>query len=102
YSSLMIAPLAGVKQVVYFSADALMGIGPEDGELLWRVPFKTNAKRHAATPIIFGDSVIVNSHTIGLICTRITREGAGLKAASAWEDRDLKINVSTPVLVDHF
>ncbi len=102
YSSLLIATLAGVKQVVYFSADALMGLDPGDGKLLWRVPLKTNAKRHAATPIIFGDSVIVNSHTFGLVCTRITKSGDGLKAAQAWENKEMKINVSTPVLVDHF
>ena len=102
YSSLMIATLAGVKQILYFSAQALMGIEPGDGKLLWRVPLKTDAKRHAATPVIFGDSVIVNSHTIGLVCTRITRDGAGIKAIPAWVDKELKINISTPVLVDHF
>jgi outer membrane protein assembly factor BamB len=102
YSSLMIATLAGVKQVVYFSADALMGIASDNGRLLWRVPLKTNAKRHAATPIIFGDSVIVNSHSIGLVCVRITKDGDGLKASPAWENKEMKINISTPVLVDHF
>jgi outer membrane protein assembly factor BamB len=102
YSSLMIATLAGVKQVVYFSADALMGIGADNGKLLWRVPLKTNAKRHAATPIVFGDSVIVNSHSIGLVSVRITKEGNDLKASPGWENKEMKINVSTPVLVDHF
>jgi len=102
YSSLLIATLAGVKQVVYFSGDALMGVAPGDGKLLWRVPLKTHAKRHAATPIIFGDSVIVNSHTIGLVCTRITKDGDALKASPGWADKDLKINISTPILVDHF
>jgi outer membrane protein assembly factor BamB len=102
YSSLMLATLAGVKQVVYFSADALMGIEAEHGTLLWRVALRTDAKRHAATPVIVGDTVIVNSQTIGLVCTRITKEGAGLKAAPAWVDKDLKINISTPVLADHF
>src|SRR5438477_3474882 len=87
YSSLMIATLAGVKQVVYFSADALMGIASSDGKLLWRVPLKTNAKRHAATPIIFGDSVIVNSHSIGLVCVKIKKEGDELKASTAWENK---------------
>ena len=100
YSSLMVGTLAGVRQVIYFSADALMGIKTEDGKLLWRVPLRTDAKRHAATPIIFGDSVIVNSHTIGLRCFKIVSEGGGLQATPAWANKDLKINISTPVLVD--
>jgi outer membrane protein assembly factor BamB len=99
YSSPMVGTLAGVRQAIYYSADALMGIKTDDGKLLWRVPLKTDAKRHAATPVIFGDSVIVNSQTIGLRCFNIAKEGDALKATPAWANRDLKINISTPVLV---
>jgi outer membrane protein assembly factor BamB len=102
YSSLMMATLAGARQVVYFSADALMGLSASDGKLLWRVPLHTDAKRHAATPVIFGDSVIVNSHTFGLQSFKIEKDGPGFKASRAWQNRDLKINISTPVLVDHY
>ena len=108
YSSFVTATLVGVPQVVAFTADALLGAALEDGKILWRVPLKTNAKRHAATPVIDGDNVIVNSHTIGLVAFRISEEIPGgassasprLKAIPAWENQDLKINLATPVLVD--
>jgi outer membrane protein assembly factor BamB len=102
YSSFMTATLAGVKQVVAFTADALLGADLETGKTLWRVPLKTNAKRHAASPVIFGDYVVVNSHTIGMRCYKITSEGSGLKATEAWAQKDLKINLATPVLVDGY
>jgi outer membrane protein assembly factor BamB len=102
YSSLMMATLAGVKQVVYYSADALMGIESSSGKLLWRVPLRTDAKRHAATPVIFDDSVVVNSQTIGLVCIKIARDGDALKATQSWANKQLKINISTPVLVNRF
>jgi outer membrane protein assembly factor BamB len=102
YSSLMVATLAGVRQVIYLSADALMGITLADGKLLWRVPLQTMAKRHAATPVIFGDSVIVNSHTFGLQSFKVTKAGEGLKAAQEWLNREMKINISTPVLVNGY
>jgi outer membrane protein assembly factor BamB len=102
YSSLMLATFGGVRQVIYFSADALMGIESDSGKLLWRVPLRTDAKRHAATPIIFGDSVIVNSQTIGLLSLKISKEGSDLKASQSWVNRQLKINISTPLLVDGF
>ncbi len=102
YSSLMVATLAGTRQVVAFTAEALMGVEPVAGKLLWRVPFRTNAKRHAATPVIFGDNVIVNSHTIGLVCLKITSENGGQTARHAWVNTDLKINLATPVLADHY
>jgi outer membrane protein assembly factor BamB len=100
YSSLVTATLAGVPQVVAFTADALLGAALEDGKILWRVPLKTNAKRHAATPVIDGDNVIVNSHTIGLVAFKISKDSGGLKASPAWANTDLKINLATPVLVD--
>jgi outer membrane protein assembly factor BamB len=102
YSSLMMATLAGVKQVVYYSADALMGIDSDSGKLLWRVPLRTDAKRHAATPIIFDDSIVVNSQTIGLMCFKISKDGNALTATQSWANKQLKINISTPVLVNHF
>ena len=33
-----------------FTADALEGVALEDGQLLWRIPLVTQAKRHAASP----------------------------------------------------
>ena len=100
YSSLMVATLAGVRQVVAFNADALVGADFESGKILWRVPLKTNAKRHAATPVIFGDHVVVNSHTFGVACFKIAKDSAGLTAKEAWINKDAKINLATPVLVD--
>jgi outer membrane protein assembly factor BamB len=102
YSSPMVATLAGTPQVIAFLGDSLLGAALESGRPLWRVPLKTNAKRHAATPLIHGDTVTVNSHSIGLLCFRIARDGDRWTAATAWANRDLKINLSTPVRVgDH-
>jgi len=102
YSSLMMATLAGAPQVVALTAEALMGVGQLDGKLLWRVPLKTFAKRHAATPVILGDTVTVNSTTVGLVCTRISRKGDEIKASPAWVNKAMKINLSTPVAVGHY
>src|SRR5881396_3250448 len=79
YSSPIIATLAGVKQVVYLSADSLAGYEPGDGKILWRVPLKTDAKRHACSPVIVGDSVTVNSHSFGTLCFKIVKEGDRFK-----------------------
>jgi outer membrane protein assembly factor BamB len=102
YSSPVVATLAGVKQIVAIDADALMGVEREHGTILWRVPFRTDAKRHAATPVIYGGSVIVNSHTIGLVATKIAGQSGGLSAVPLWANEELKINLSTPVRVGDY
>lgn len=102
YSSPVEATLAGVKQVVILTADNLIGIEREHGTILWQVAFRTEAKRHAATPVIFGDTVVVNSHTFGVISTKIVREGGTVRAVRQWANEALKINLSTPVLVGNY
>jgi outer membrane protein assembly factor BamB len=99
YSSLMLGAPGGVEQVVALAGDSLAGLDRRTGQVLWRVPFRTAAKRHAATPVMVGDLVVVNSHSFGMVATRITRDGDRLKAVEAWANRALKINLSTPVLV---
>lgn len=100
YSSLMTGSPGGVRQVIALTADALLGAELESGRILWRVPLKTAAKRHAASPVLAGNRITVNSHTFGLACFEIQADTAGLRAVKAWENKDLKINLATPVAVD--
>ena len=102
YASLNSASIAGTSQILALTADALVGVAAADGRGLWRIPLKTNAKRHAATPVVIGDSVIVNSHTFGLICFNIEKKAGGWNATEKWANKTLKINLATPVYVDGF
>jgi outer membrane protein assembly factor BamB len=102
YSSFVVATLAGTKQILAFTAEALMSVEPANGKILWRVPLRTGAKRHVSTPVIFGDTVTVNSQTIGFNCFKIANVGGQWQAAPLWVDRDLKINLATAVLVGHY
>jgi len=102
YSAPLVATLAGVKQVVYLSADALMGVERTTGKLLWRMPLKTAAKRHACSPVVLGDTVTVNSHTFGTIRFKIVKNGDGFEAVQEWCNQDLKTNLATAAAVgDH-
>ena len=90
YSSVMVGTLAGVRQAVHFTADALMGVDAASGKILWRVPLKTGAKRHACTPVIGGDTVTVASTSIGTLKFHIVKDGSGLKAEQAWANTALQ------------
>lgn len=101
YSSPVIATLAGVEQLVAFTADSLVGLDLSQGTVLWRFPVKTAAKRHALSPVIVsGDRVVVASHSYGMVCVQIEKSGTALDVKQAWFNRDLKVNLSTPTRVD--
>lgn len=103
YSSPQVATIHEVRQVIYLSADSLSGFDRRDGTILWSVPLKTAAKRHAATPIIRGNNVIVNSHTFGVQSFSVEKNGEGRwQAKQIWSNKGLKINLATPVVVSDF
>ncbi|MEW6156547.1 MAG: PQQ-binding-like beta-propeller repeat protein [Verrucomicrobiota bacterium] len=102
YAPPIVATLAGRKQGICFMAEALLGLDRGSGELLWRVPMKTAFGRHVTTPVVHGDVVIVASHQVGLVGTRIVREGDGFKAEQAWLSKESAINFASPVLVGDF
>jgi outer membrane protein assembly factor BamB len=100
YSSPVIATLAGLRQIVYFSADSLSGFERASGRLLWRQPLRTAARRHAASPVVVGDTVVVNSHTFGTAAFQISRSGDAFTVTPAWSNPALKVNLATPVLAE--
>ncbi len=102
YSSFLVAGLDGLNQLVAFTAEALLGADLETGRILWREPLKTNARRHVASPVVFGNHVVVNSHTIGMLCFNIRKDSGGFTPTLEWANKDLKINLATPVLVNGY
>ncbi|MCY3023905.1 MAG: PQQ-like beta-propeller repeat protein, partial [Planctomycetota bacterium] len=109
YGPVLLTTLCGVKQAIAFTVEGLIGVDPAKGSLLWRSPpMKTAFGRHITTPVVADDTVLVASHTLGLIATRIakdakdgaaTAETAVLRAETAWTEKAMGINFSSPVLV---
>jgi outer membrane protein assembly factor BamB len=99
HAALMLAELGGRRQVVAFTAEALIAADARDGKLLWRVPITTRLGRHVTTPVIAGDLVVASSYQAGLMAIRVVKDGDGLKAAPAWTSKELAINAASPVLV---
>jgi len=99
YSSVMAATLAGVRQAVHLTGDALMGVDATTGKILWREPLKTGAKRHVATPVIDGDTVTVTSTSIGTIRFKISQKEGEFSAQRAWENSQMKVVISSQVQV---
>ncbi|MGD0090894.1 MAG: PQQ-binding-like beta-propeller repeat protein [Planctomycetota bacterium] len=103
YGPPVLATLCGTKQAVAFTVEGVIGVDTTDGKLLWRsAPMKTAFGRHIATAVIVDDLVLVASHQIGLIATRIVKDGGGLKAETAWTEKPLAINFSSPVAVGKY
>lgn len=97
YAPVVVATIGGVKQIVAFTIEGVMGLDAAEGKLLWRHGMKTTFGRHATTPVVVEEMVIVSSHEVGLVGVKITREGSAFKAEEAWKHKELAINFASPV-----
>ena len=99
YGSPIVAELGGVRQVVTFTLDNLVGVSAETGEQLWMRPFKAPSQVNAGTPIAFRDMVIVSGQDAGITAFRVARQGGKWVTENVWENGDLFYRLSNSVIV---
>ena len=104
YSSPIVVDLAGVRQVIYFSGEAVVGLSPEDGSPYWRYPWKTSYDLNIATPIFVPPNQIFISsgYDHGAALLRIEAGSNGIGVTRVWESRRMKNHFGTSVLVGDF
>jgi outer membrane protein assembly factor BamB len=61
YSSPIAVTAAGVRQLLVLTNEALVSLSPTDGKVYWRYPWKTANGFNIATPLAFGDYVLISS-----------------------------------------
>jgi outer membrane protein assembly factor BamB len=99
YASPVIATIAGVKQVITQSGQAVIGVNVVDGALLWRVPFTTSFNQNSVTPVVRGDIVIYSGLDSGTMAARIGRAGAQWTTTPVWKNEQISMYMSTPVVI---
>ena len=100
YSAPIAITVGGVRQLIVFTAGAIVSLAPKDGRLLWRVPWKTDWDVNAATPIFFPpDKLFVSSgYDTGSGLFQIRVNGTRVSAAEIWRSRGMKNQFSSSVL----
>ena len=62
YSAPIAITVRGVRQIIVFTAGAIVSLSPKDGRLFWRARWRTDYDVNAATPIFFPpDKLFVSS-----------------------------------------
>ena len=97
YAAPVMARLTGLDQLICFTAEALIGLDPKNGELFWRRPIKTAFGRHATAPVWHENVVVVSSHQAGMIGLRIKREENTVQAEDAWLSKESAMNFASGV-----
>ncbi len=104
YSSPMLVTLAGVRQILVFSASRLMGLSPDGSKLLWSYPWKTQFDINASQPLVVGDNRVFVStgYGTGAAMLELTASGDTLSAKEVWKSIRMKNQFSSSVLHDGY
>jgi outer membrane protein assembly factor BamB len=102
YASPLVASPGGVKQVVAFTGTRMVGLRHSDRELLWDHPFPTKYEQTIISPVVWKDRVVIGGEAKPTVAAKLTRDGDKVKKEIAWKSEDLRMYLTTPVvLADH-
>ena len=99
YGSPIITEIGGTRQIVVFSQRNLVGVNAADGQLLWSVPFEARSTTNSITPLVVGNMLIVSGQGKALTAFLVANKGGKWVADMAWENPQLSMSFSNPVLV---
>jgi outer membrane protein assembly factor BamB len=100
YSSPIAAEVGGIRQIIVFTSEGVVGLRPNNGELLWRYTRVANRTANIATPIFQNGFVFVSSaYGTGCALLKLTAEGGTVKATEVYFSREMQNHYSTSVVV---
>jgi outer membrane protein assembly factor BamB len=104
YASPMLVTLAGVRQILVFSATRLMGLSPDRGDLLWDYPWRTDFGINAGQPIVLGDDRVFLSsgYGTGAAVIEITAAGPRFSVREVWRNNRMKNQFTSSVVHEGF
>ncbi len=100
YGSPLVLDIEGVRQVVTYTQDNLVGVAVRTGELLWSRPFTTAYTTNSQTPIWHGDRLIESGQGNGVTAFRVLREGDAWTTDDVWHASEVALDMTNGVVAD--
>jgi outer membrane protein assembly factor BamB len=104
YTSPMLVTIDDVRQILVVSASRVMGLGVEQGQLLWEYPWTNFNGISVAQPILLGNNRVFMSagYGKGAAVFELTRAGDRFTTRTIWENTRMKNKFTSSVLRDGF
>jgi len=104
YTSPMLVTLAGQRQLLIVAAKRIVGLTPENGALLWEIPWQVQYDNAIAQPLITGTNQfsISAGYGGGAMLVEVSRNDSGFGARQVWRNQNLKNKFNSSVLWNGF
>ena len=92
-ASPILIDVSGQPQVVIFAAQAVYGLNPDNGRVLWSHEHDTQGDMNNSTPIWGSDNMLIVSsgYNQGTRALRLTRQGDATRVEELWFTTRLKV-----------
>src|SRR4051812_16901414 len=95
YAPILRIDVGGTPQLIVFGGEALFGMDPGSGRTIWSVPWKTDFKVNASTPI-YADSHLFVTSDYGMGCMMLQVTPTGAK--KLWSNKEVKSKFQQVIL----
>lgn len=101
YASPILARFDGVAQIVSITQNKIVGIHPQNGNLLWEFPWQVQWRENIVMPLQHGNGIIVSGREQGAtLKLQVAKVGSQWQVKEVWRNEDLPMYMSSPVIVD--
>lgn len=100
YASPILATFDGKKQIVTLTQRHVVGLDPQDGHLLWKLPFESEWRENIVTPVQFEQTLIVSGVGRSTRALLVKRDRGRWTVAPKWMNEEALMYMSTPIIED--
>jgi outer membrane protein assembly factor BamB len=101
YSSPIAISVDGMRQIVQTTGVRLVGLSPDDGRLLWEIPWKNQYETNIATPVWWADEKMIfisSGYEKDALAARLSVADGKVRAEVVWESPVLKNHQADSIL----
>ena len=100
YASPIVVELEGTRQIVALTDKSAIGVEASSGTLLWSMPFPDEWIENIVTPLVYKKMLILSGVRKSTMAIRVIKNGDNWTIEKVWENKDLPMYMSSPVLSD--
>lgn len=97
-ASPIIVELQGTRQIVTQSQEHIISVWPENGGLLWQLPFTTEYEQNIVTPVVYKDLLIFSGINKGVFAVRPKYAGGKWTTEQVWKNDEVSMYMNSPIL----
>jgi outer membrane protein assembly factor BamB len=98
YASPIMVEIKGTWHIITQSQSHIISIWPNNGGLLWQLPFTTEYEQNIVTPVVYQDLLIFSGINKGVFALRPSYRDRQWSAEMVWQNNDVSIYMNSPIL----